>query len=83
MKATFFYADDRLVASTNPGWLQSEFYTLTGIFGRVGLQKRIRRTVGMIFQPCRESRVRADEAYTRWMMGEVRSFKEIQQERFL
>ena len=29
----FFYAYNRLVASTYPVWLQGEFYTLTGLFG--------------------------------------------------
>ena len=32
-----FYADDGLVASTDPEWLQGMFYNLTGIFDRVGL----------------------------------------------
>ena len=37
VKAALFYADDGLVASTNPGWLQSTFDTLTGIFNCIGL----------------------------------------------
>ena len=37
VKAAFFYADDRLVASTDPGWLQTSFDKLTGLFDRVGL----------------------------------------------
>ena len=37
VKAAFFYAYDRLVASTDPGWLQLSFDTLTGIFDQVGL----------------------------------------------
>ena len=37
VKADFFYEDNGLVASTYPGWLQSEFDTLPGLFGRVGL----------------------------------------------
>ena len=28
VKAEFFYVDDGLVASTNPGWIQSSFNTL-------------------------------------------------------
>ena len=48
VKAGFFYADNGLVASTDPGWLQSDFDTLTGIFGRVGLRKNMRKTVGML-----------------------------------
>ena len=38
VQALFFYADDGLVAYIDPGWLQSEFDTLTGIFDRVGLR---------------------------------------------
>ena len=31
MKAALFYADDGVVASTDPGWLQSAFDMLTGL----------------------------------------------------
>ena len=34
MKASFFYADKRMVASTNSGWIQTAFDTLTGLFDR-------------------------------------------------
>ena len=37
VKAEFFYVENRMVDSTDPGWLQSEFDTLTGIFYRVGI----------------------------------------------
>ena len=52
VKAAFFYADSGLVASIDPGWLQSRFDTLTGIFDRVGLQTNVRKTVGMVWRPC-------------------------------
>ena len=32
VKVEFFYADGRMVAPTDPGWLQLLFDTLTGIF---------------------------------------------------
>ena len=35
VKEALFYAKDRMVASTDPGWIQSEFDTLMGIFDRV------------------------------------------------
>ena len=41
-----FYADDRMVASTNPGWIHTAFDTLMGLFGRVGLGKMLRRLWG-------------------------------------
>ena len=62
MKAELFYAYVRLVASTDPGCLQSEFDTLTGIFERAGLRTNIGNTVGVVFRPCRAARVQADKA---------------------
>ena len=35
VKAALFYADDGMVASTDPGWLQMVFDILTGIFYQV------------------------------------------------
>ena len=46
--ATFFYADDGLVVSTDPEWILGAFNTLTGIFDRVGLQTDVNKTVRMI-----------------------------------
>ena len=46
-----FYADDGMVASTDPDWLQGEFDTLTGIFNRVLLWENVRKMIGMIFHP--------------------------------
>ena len=83
VKAELFYTDDGMVASTDPGWIQSEFYALTGIFDWVRLRTNFRKTVGMVCRPCWESGVRADEAYTRHMTGEGRSSKEWQREQVL
>ena len=47
-KAALFYADDSLVDSTDPGWLQLAFDKLTGLFDRVGIKKNLRNTVGMV-----------------------------------
>ena len=51
VRAEFFYADDGVVESTDPEWLQLEFDMLTGIFDRVGLQKNVRKTVGIVYRP--------------------------------
>ena len=83
VKATLFYADDRMVASKYPVWLQSECDTLTGLFYQVGLQTNIRKVVGMVCRPCRAAAVRADEAYTRQMIGKWLSFKERHREQVL
>ena len=48
VKPAFFYADDRLVDSTDPGFLQSAFDILTGIFDWVGMWTNIRKTVGVV-----------------------------------
>ena len=78
VQENIFYAYDGMVASTDPGWIQTAFDTLTGIFDWVGLKKNVRKTIGMFCHPCRADRVRADEAYTRRMTGAGRIYKERQ-----
>ena len=46
-----FYAEDGMVASSDPKWLQGEFSTLVGLFNRVGLQNNAGKTVGMVCRP--------------------------------
>ena len=46
-----FYADNGMVASSDPHWLQGAFNTLVGIFDRVGLQNVFGKTVGMVCHP--------------------------------
>ena len=70
------YADDKMVESTDPEWLQLKFNMLTGLFDRVGLQTNVRKTVGMVCRKFWAAGVRVDEAYTRRMTGKGRSFKE-------
>ena len=70
-----------MVASTNPGCLQTMFNMLTGIFNQVGLQTNVQKNVGIVRQPCQEFRVRADKAYKHQMAGEGRSYQYRQQER--
>ena len=70
-----FYADDRVVASTDPVWLQTTFDMLMGIFNHVGLKTNVCKTVGMVCQPCRAVGVRAKEAYKHRMMGEGQSYQ--------
>ena len=50
--AAYFYADDGLVASTQPERLQREFDVLTGLFDQVGLRTNTRKTVIIACQPC-------------------------------
>ena len=46
VKASFFYTDNRMVASTNSGWTQTAFDMLTGLFDRVVLKKKFRKAWG-------------------------------------
>ena len=43
-----FYADNGMVASSDPRWLQGAFSTLVGLFDRVGLRNNVGKTVGMV-----------------------------------
>ena len=51
-QADLFYADDGMVALSQPRWLQGAFDTLVSLFDRVGLQKNAGKTVGMVYRPC-------------------------------
>ena len=53
VRAELLYANERMVASTDPGWLQSAFDALTGIFERVGLRNFFCKTMGIVCSPCR------------------------------
>ena len=82
VKAAFFCADNGMVASTDPGWLQTAFSMLARLFGRVGMNKNVIKTVGMSCHTFRASGVRAEKTYTHGMLVEGRSYKERQRERF-
>ena len=64
-KEAFCYDDDGMVAYTDPGWIHSEFDTLTGLPDRVVLRTNVRKTVEIVFRPCWAAGVWSDEAYTR------------------
>ena len=46
-----------MVASTDSGWLQLAFDTLTGLFDQVVLEKNVCKIVGMVCKPCRTAGV--------------------------
>ena len=50
-QAARFYADDVMVASSDPHWLHGAFNTLVGLFVRVGLRTNVGKTVGMVCRP--------------------------------
>ena len=49
---SLLYADDGMVATLDPQWLQGDFSTLEGIFDRLGLKTNVRKKVGMVCRPC-------------------------------
>ena len=74
-QAALFYADDGMVVSSDPAWLQGAFTNLVGIFDRVGVRKNVRNTASMVCQPCQAGEGnRTEEAYMRIITGEGRSY---------
>ena len=82
VQSSFLYADNSMVDSTNPGWIQTAFYNLTELFYWVGLNNNVQKTVGMVCHPFQAVGVRAYEAYTRRTTGVGRDSKETQREWF-
>ena len=65
-----FYADDGMVVSLDPSWLQGGFSALVAIFDRVGLQTNVRKTVSMACHPCWDGAGNRTEAgYVRRLTG--------------
>ena len=51
-QAALFYADDGMLALSDPQWLQWSFTQLVGLFDRVGLKTNCNKTVSMTCRPC-------------------------------
>ena len=77
----FFYADDGLVSSIDLEWLQGELDTLTGLFDRLGLQKNVGNTVGMVCHPCQAAGTNLEAAHKWRIMGEGLIYRERQRVR--
>ena len=75
-QAALFYADDGLVASSDPRWLQWAFNTLVGLFDHVGLHKNVVKTVSMTCRPCPTVGNQSEVAYGRKMTGEGPTYGE-------
>ena len=64
------YANDGMVVSSDPAWLQGAFSALVAIFGRVGLRTNVGKTVSMACQPFRVGDGhRTEAAYSRRLTG--------------
>ena len=68
-QADMVYADNDMVALSEPCWLQGAFNTLIGIFDRVGLQTYVGKTVVMVFHPCQATGNLSEAAYGRRVTG--------------
>ena len=71
-----FYAEDSMVSSSDPVWLQGAFNALVGLFDRMGLQTNFRNTVSMVCHPCQSAGNLTTAAYGRRITGEGQSYKE-------
>ena len=48
VKEAFFYMDYNMVASNEPGWIQTAFDMMMGLFFWVGLQTNVQKTIASI-----------------------------------
>ena len=81
-QSAFFYADDGMVVSSDPAWLQGTFSALIAIFNRVGLRTNVGKTVSMACHPCRAgARNRTEAGYSLRLTGVGKTYTERQRER--
>ena len=75
-QAAQLYADNDMVASSDPRWLQGSFATLVSLFDRVSLQKIVGKTVGMVCHPYQAVGNQSKAAYGRRITGEGPTYRE-------
>ena len=75
-QAALFYADDGMVESSDPRWLQWAFDTLVSLFERVGLQTNVGKTVSMVCRPRQAAWIQSAAAYGGKMTGEGPTYQE-------
>ena len=73
---SLLYADDDMVSSSDPRWLQGAIDTLVGLFDRVGLRTNVGKTVGMVCRPCQAAGTQSEAAYGRRITGEGPTYRE-------
>ena len=78
-QAALFYADNSMVASSDPTWIQGEFNALVVLFDRVGVQTNSGKTVSMVCHPCQATGNRTQATYGRRLTGEGSLYREQQQ----
>ena len=75
-KNYLFYAENSMVALSDPRWLQGAFSTLVGLLDRVGLRTNVRKKVGMVCRQYQAAETQLEAAYRRSMPVEGPSFRE-------
>ena len=75
-QAALFYADDGIVDSSDPQWIQGAFNTLVGLFDRVGLRTNFGKNFGMVCHPFQTAWNLMEAAYGRRVMGEGPTYRE-------
>ena len=80
-QAALFYADDGMVASSDPRWLHWDFNTLVGLFDRVGLQINVGKTASMTCRPFPAAGNQLEVAYGRKITGEGPTYLERKREK--
>ena len=68
-QADLFYADDGMVASLDPRWIQGAFNTLAVLFYRLGLRTNSVRTFGVVCRPCQAVGTQLEAAYWQRITG--------------
>ena len=69
-QAALFYADDGMIALSDPRWLQWAFTVLVGLFDMVGLKTNQKKTVSMTCRPCSTPGNRSEASYGHIMTGD-------------
>ena len=82
-QAALFYADDGILASSDPWWLQWAFTQLVGLFDIVGLKTKCKKTVSMTCRPCSTPINRSEETYGHTMTGDGLTPRERKRERVM
>ena len=80
-QTALFYADDGMIASSDPRWLQWAFTQLVRLFDRVGLKTNCKKTVSMTCRPCSTPGNRSEEKYGHTMTGDGTTPRERKRER--
>ena len=82
-QVALFYADDGMLASSDPQWLQWAFTQIIGLFDRVGFNTNSGKMVSMTCRPCNTTGNWLEEAYGCFMAGEGPTFRERNRERVI